>query len=182
MVPGAPLRTIPAQTADGRLILRLLNEALSRLETDRSGARACMEQVRALAAGEGPGPAARGGLAPWQVRRVSARIERDLALPLRLSDVAAEARLSPSYFSRAFRISFGSPFSDYLIARRIEQAQVLLLTSDEPISRIALACGLADQSHLTRLFSRRIGAPPSVWRRQHRQGLQGSPATPQPSL
>lgn len=161
-----------AGSTDDRLILRLLNEALSRLDHDQSGARACVEQVRALASGERPGPTARGGLAPWQVRRVSARIEADLALPLRLSDVAAEARLSPSYFSRAFRISFGAPFSDYLIAQRLEQAQVLLLTTTQPISAVALACGLADQSHLTRLFTQRIGASPSVWRRQRRQDCE----------
>ncbi len=163
--------TAPAGSADERLILRLLNEALLRLDHDQSGARACVEQVRALASGDPPGPSARGGLAPWQVRRVSARIDAALGQPLRLSDVAAEARLSPSYFSRAFRISFGAPFSDYLIARRLEQAQVLLLTSDQPIAAIALACGLADQSHLTRLFTQRVGAPPSVWRRQ-RQGTE----------
>lgn len=162
-----------AGSADDRLILRLLNEALFRLDHDQSGARACVEQVRALAGGgDLPGQAARGGLAPWQVRRVSARIEADLGQPLRLSDVAGEARLSPSYFSRAFRISFGAPFSDYLIARRLEQAQMLLLTTDQAISAVALACGLADQSHLTRLFTQRIGAPPSVWRRQRRGGSQ----------
>ncbi|MBV8472677.1 MAG: helix-turn-helix transcriptional regulator, partial [Hyphomicrobiales bacterium] len=42
----------------------------------------------------------------------------------------------------------------------------LLLTTETPISEIALACGLTDQSHLTRIFKRSVGMPPAAWRRQ----------------
>jgi AraC-like DNA-binding protein len=51
------------------------------------------------------------------------------------------------------------------------------LTSDSPIADIALDCGLADQSHLTRLFSRSEGLPPGAWRRM----LRGSGPRPRPS-
>jgi AraC-like DNA-binding protein len=33
---------------------------------------------------------------------------------------------------------------------------------------IALACGFADQSHMTRAFTTAIGVPPGAWRRQKR--------------
>jgi hypothetical protein len=29
-------------------------------------------------------------------------------------------------------------------------------------------CGFADQSHLTRIFTRLVGTPPSGWRREHK--------------
>jgi AraC family transcriptional regulator len=40
-----------------------------------------------------------------------------------------------------------------------------MLLTDEPLASIAVACGLADQSHLTRLFHRIVGASPASWRR-----------------
>jgi AraC-like DNA-binding protein len=49
--------------------------------------------------------------------------------------------------------------------RRIEWAKRMMHESDEPLSQIALACGLADQAHFTRLFRKFVGMPPSQWRR-----------------
>jgi len=46
-------------------------------------------------------------------------------------------------------------------------AQELMLSTNDPLSQIALACGFADQSHLSKQFRRRLGQTPSVWRRQH---------------
>jgi AraC-like DNA-binding protein len=114
-------------------------------------------------------PSRRGGLAPWQVCRVEAFVDAHLAGGLRIDEAAAVARLSASYFSRAFKATFGVTFCAYALGKRIERAQRLLLTTDDPISSIALACGLADQSHLTRLFSRNVGLPPHAWRRVKRE-------------
>jgi AraC-like DNA-binding protein len=38
-----------------------------------------------------------------------------------------------------------------------------------PLSSVALSCGFADQSHLTRVFTREVGASPAAWRREVRQ-------------
>ncbi|WP_225890025.1 helix-turn-helix domain-containing protein [Indioceanicola profundi] len=55
--------------------------------------------------------------------------------------------------------------------QRIERAKHLMLTTDEPLARIALDCGLADQSHLTRLFRTRVGMSPQSWRREQGAAL-----------
>jgi AraC family transcriptional regulator len=52
-----------------------------------------------------------------------------------------------------------------VIRRRVERAQGLMLATDASLSDIALDCGLADQSHLTRLFRRIVGESPRAWRR-----------------
>jgi AraC-like DNA-binding protein len=85
---------------------------------------------------------------------------------LRIELVAKHVQLSASYFSRAFKATAGVSYSAFLVNVRIELAKQLLLTTDIPISEVALACGLADQSHLTRLFGRVVGLPPNTWRRQ----------------
>jgi AraC family transcriptional regulator len=107
----------------------------------------------------------RGGLCPWQIRKVTSHIEAHLDRTIRNEDLAALVRLNPSHFGRAFRNSFGEPPHEYVIRRRVERAQGLMLSTDASLSDIALDCGLADQSHLTRLFRRIVGESPRAWRR-----------------
>lgn len=107
----------------------------------------------------------RGGLSPWQVRKVLCHIEGHLDRTIRNEDLAALVRLNPSHFGRAFRNSFGEPPHEYVIRRRVERAQGLMLSTEASLSDIALDCGLADQSHLTRLFRRIVGESPRAWRR-----------------
>jgi AraC-like DNA-binding protein len=107
----------------------------------------------------------RGGLSPWQIRMVTNHVEAHLDRPIRNEDLATIVRLNPSHFGRVFRNSFGEPPHEYVIRRRIERAQGLMLSTDASLSEIALDCGLADQSHLTRLFRRVVGESPRAWRR-----------------
>ncbi len=106
-----------------------------------------------------------GGLAAWQIRKVTHFVDANLATPIRNDDLAALTRLTPSHFGRAFRNSVGECPHEFVIRRRLERAQELMLSTDANLSDIALACGLADQSHLTRLFKRLVGESPRAWRR-----------------
>jgi AraC-like DNA-binding protein len=106
-----------------------------------------------------------GGLAPWQVRRLRTHIEGNLGGTIYCEDLARLVSLSLSHFMRAFKESFGCAPHAFLIRRRMEHAQGLMLTTDEALGQIALMCGLADQSHLTRLFRKWVGESPAAWRR-----------------
>jgi AraC family transcriptional regulator len=108
---------------------------------------------------------ARRGLAPWQIRRVLSYIDANLDTPMRNKDLAAVVRLSEFHFNVAFRNSVGHPPHEYIIRRRVERAQGLMLSTNNPLSEIAAECGLADQPHLTRLFRRVVGESPAAWRR-----------------
>jgi AraC-like DNA-binding protein len=109
-----------------------------------------------------------GGLAAWQLKRVLDYIEKNLARPMKVIDVASVTRLSPCYFARAFKRSFGLSVHLYLMHRRVELAQQLMVSTCEPLSKIALSCGMSDQSHLTHWFRRVLGETPNTWRRAHR--------------
>jgi transcriptional regulator GlxA family with amidase domain len=85
-----------------------------------------------------------------------------------MCDLAEIARLSTGYFSRSFTRSVGVTPSSYIAERRLARAQDLMLTTADPLSQIALACGLCDQSQLTRLFRRCLGTKPNTWRRCYR--------------
>ena len=103
-------------------------------------------------------------LAPWQMRRVKEFVNSSLGSTIRLRDCASQARLSVSYFSHAFKATFGTTVCDYVRRRRIERAQQLMLLSTESLSQIALACGFADQAHYCRVFRDVVGMSPNTWR------------------
>ena len=109
--------------------------------------------------------ATRGGLAPWQAKRVAAYIEANINLSIRVADLACIVQLSIAHFFRAFRKSFGQTPLAYVKARRMHHAQVIMLNTREPLSQVALACGMYDQAHFTRVFRKVVGISPSAWRR-----------------
>ncbi|WP_176167815.1 MULTISPECIES: helix-turn-helix transcriptional regulator [Rhodanobacteraceae] len=164
-------------------VAHLLEQALTAVETDLATTRACVAQVAALLEREEkarpaaqtvpPDPVVRrrvgAGLAPWQARRVSAHVNDNLGFPITIDQLAGIAGLSSSYFCRAFKDTFGDPPHAYIMRRRVERAQSLMLQTREPLSQIALACGLSDQAHLCNLFRRLVGQSPSHWRRSRWQ-------------
>lgn len=150
-------------------VLELFTAVTSALEDERESAEESL--VRAARLLRQPteaapqGPVSKGGLAPWQVRKVTTYIEANLGSPIRSDDLAAMVRLTACHFSRAFRNTFGTPPLQYVAERRMELAQGLMLSSDAPLSQIALDCGCSDQAHFSRLFRRFVGETPRDWRR-----------------
>ncbi|MDK1386235.1 AraC family transcriptional regulator [Sinorhizobium sp. 8-89] len=111
----------------------------------------------------------RGGLAPWQERRAKEILLAHLDGDIALEALARECGLSRSHFARAFKETTGAPPHRWLLARRIERAQDLLLNSSLSITQIASSCGFADQSHFTRVFAKIVQAGPGEWRRTRRR-------------
>jgi AraC family transcriptional regulator len=110
-------------------------------------------------------PPLRKGLAPWVIRKVQTYIETHLDSAIRAADLAALAELSTFHFCRAFRESFNLPPHTYLMSRRIERAQGLMLQTNLTLAQIAIDCGLSDQAHLNKSFRRFVGQSPGAWRR-----------------
>jgi AraC-like DNA-binding protein len=109
----------------------------------------------------------RGGLAPWQKRKIDRYLQENLRRSIHVDQLADHACLSVSHFCRAFKKSFGNSPHNYIIQLRLELAQKLMLTTDEPLSQIATDCGFADQAHLTKLFRRWLNESPRAWRRRN---------------
>ena len=89
----------------------------------------------------------------------------DLAGETPLSLIAEACGLSVSHFSRAFHKSVGVPPHAWLLQARVDRAKTLLRRREGNMSEIALACGFADHSLVTRVFRRRVGVAPATWRR-----------------
>ena|ERR1700733_12890246 len=114
-------------------------------------------------------------LTPARRRQIMDFIDAHLDRPLRVVEMAAHLGLSPSHFSRAFHFSMKMSPHRYLMVRRLNKVQVLLVTSNMPLAEIALLAGFCDQSHLSRYFRNGFGMTPRSFRRQYRS-LQPGPA------
>jgi AraC family transcriptional regulator len=111
---------------------------------------------------------ARGGLAPWQLRRAYEFIDANLGGDPSISEVADQCGLSSGYFSRAFKRESGFSPHRWLMKRRVERAKELLRDAGLRLADIAQVCGFVDQSHFARVFSKSEGCSPGRWRRLHR--------------
>jgi transcriptional regulator GlxA family with amidase domain len=112
-------------------------------------------------------PIARGGLAPWQMRKADRYLRSNLDRSVRLDEVAALIPLSRSHFCRAFKVTAGESVGRYIIRLRVELAQGMMLSTRDPLSQIAIASGFADQAHLCKRFRRVVGETPNAWRRRN---------------
>jgi AraC family transcriptional regulator len=157
----------PARRGADVSLERLLDDVRRTMVVDPAFARSAALQLATLlsAPPSSGGAIARGGLAPWQPHKIDRYLRENLARPLRLRALAEQVNLSVSHFNRSFKVSRGMTPHVYIVKLRLELARSLMLTTEDPLCGIALACGLADQAHLTRLFRRRFGETPAAWRR-----------------
>lgn len=101
---------------------------------------------------------------PAGLSRVIAHIEANLAEPLPVDRLAAFADMSRAHFVRSFAAAVGSAPSDYVLEKRLERVERLLLASEMPISAIAEAAGFADGNYLAKVLRRRRGMAPLEFR------------------
>jgi AraC family transcriptional regulator len=168
------VRSLPVKNLITIEVDRLLEDVRLGLDYDLTGATKAAGRLAAVLASKlrqdtCPTPA-RGGLAPWQMRKLRTYIEDQLDGRLLVDDLAKVVSLSVSYFSRSFKQSFGEAPHNYIIRTRVARAQALMRTTGESLSQIALACGLLDQAHLCRRFRQVTGTTPGAWRRSHAIG------------
>jgi transcriptional regulator GlxA family with amidase domain len=160
---------------DRDTVSKLLAAATASLDSDRDLAKVCIQRAAELLRSSRDGkhapgaPAARGGLAGWQKQRLAEYVAANLGSSIRAAELARVAGLSIGHFFRAFRETFGEPPLLYISRQRMQRCQQLMLSTDAPLSQIALDCGMCDQAHLTRVFRRIVGVNPGVWRRQFAQ-------------
>ena len=102
----------------------------------------------------------------------SADIERALKYialnyqqPLTLEEVAGYCNLSPTYFSRKFRLITGQTFKEHVNYIRLRQATQMLLMTDNSITKIAMLCGFGSSNYFKDLFRASTGRSPREYRK-----------------
>jgi len=167
--PNPPSHGISAEVAG------ILDEIRAEIVRSPATARAAALRLVLLLAprAAAESPISRGGLAPWQKRKIDCYLREHLERPLQVKRLAQQVSLSASHFCRAFKDSFGTTPHMHIVRLRLERARQLMATTRDPLSDIALRCGLADQAHLSKLFRRWMGETPNAWRRRNFTDLPG---------
>jgi AraC family transcriptional regulator len=108
---------------------------------------------------------------PPAIERVRAHVEQNLGNPLQVERLAALAEMSRAHFVRQFTAALGQPPSEWVLERRIERIERLLVATDMSVAAIAEATGFAGPNYLAKAFRRRRGMAPLEYRTAGRQSL-----------
>lgn len=96
--------------------------------------------------------------------RIKAYIDEHYMEPISLETIGNELHISPWYASRLFKSMTGYSPIQYLLRRRIGEAQTLLISTDLPITEIAFRVGYDTQSYFNAQFTKYVGMPPKQFR------------------
>ena len=87
--------------------------------------------------------------------------------PITLQTMGESLRVSPYYLSHVFKQMSGYSPMQYLLRRRIGEAQTLLITTDLSITRIAEMVGYDTQSYFNLQFTKNVGMSPGKFRQNY---------------
>ena len=102
-----------------------------------------------------------------RVLKVKDYISKNYMNEIRLNDVASLAGMSPSAFSRFFKLHTGRNLSDYIIDMRLGYASRMLVDSTHSIAEIGYGCGFNNLSNFNRIFKKKKGCSPSEFRENY---------------
>ena len=80
-----------------------------------------------------------------------------------LAELAHDSGISRFQLLRRYTAAYGVPPHAWLLQRRVERARTLIRDGQATLADAAATCGFADQSHLTRVFTRHFGYTPVAW-------------------
>ena len=88
--------------------------------------------------------------------------------PVSLTDVAAQANLSPYHFLRIYKQAYGETPHEFLTRLRIERAKTLLARGSHNVTEACFEVGFSRLGSFSNLFAYRVGLSPSEYRRYAR--------------
>ncbi|MHA6480884.1 AraC family transcriptional regulator [Paenibacillus sp. strain BS8-2] len=100
-------------------------------------------------------------------------IELHFQEPFRLEQLASDIHLSKFHVSRLFREETGQTVTDYLLARRIQEACLMLGSSDLSVETIGARVGWPIPSHFASQFRKWVGCTPTQYRNKQQMLLAG---------
>ncbi len=104
-----------------------------------------------------------------RVSKIEDYIDKNYATDVRLSVLADLVGMTPTAFSRFFSQRTGKTISEYVIDIRLGHAARYLVDSTMSILEICYACGFNNVSNFNRLFKKKKGCTPKVFRENYKK-------------
>ncbi|MBC8079158.1 MAG: helix-turn-helix transcriptional regulator [Gorillibacterium sp.] len=95
-------------------------------------------------------------------------IDKNYTRNIPLNEIANQLYLSPHYLSHIFKEEIGNSPINYLIQRRIGEAQKLLLNTDLTVQEISQEVGYENANYFSMIFKKVTGKSPSLYRKSQR--------------
>jgi AraC-like DNA-binding protein len=121
---------------------------------------------RLLFSSRGTGRPARAKKSLERIESIAAFLDGHYREHISIDDIGRAVGLHPNYAMSIFRRECGLTIWQYLMRRRLAQAQLLLLTSDMPVLGVALESGFGSLPRFYAVFSRECGVSPGDYRRR----------------
>ena len=102
-----------------------------------------------------------------RVLKVKEFINTHMNDELRLEQLANLVGMTPTAFSRFFKLRTGKTLSEYIVDIRLGQAARLLVDTADSVSEICWNCGFNTLSNFNRLFRKRKGCSPTEFREKY---------------
>lgn len=99
-----------------------------------------------------------------RVLKVKNFINNNYQDEIRLPQLAGIAGMSPSAFSRFFKLHTGRNLTEYIIDIRLGAASRMLVDTSQSISEISFKCGFNNLSNFNRIFKKKKGCSPTEFR------------------
>lgn len=102
----------------------------------------------------------------YNIQPILLYIQNNLERNIRVAELADMACFSKDHFSRVFKSITGMAPCDYMIRKRIERAQFLLLTTELEQKEIIEQTGFTSTSYFSRIFKKYTSHTPEKYRKQ----------------
>ena len=99
-------------------------------------------------------------------------IDKNLSSKITLADLSWNLHCSTVTLTEHFKEQFGITIMQYVMQRRMEMAEQMLLGSNASVSEIAAGCGFADVEYFSRTFKSIHGESPKRWRKKQQSGTE----------
>ncbi len=98
-------------------------------------------------------------------------VDRHYMTKISLEDLSKKARVSPSYYSRLFKMSTGVSLSDYVTRLRINRAKELLLMPNYRCKEVAQSLGYVDEFYFSKMFKKVLGVSPTDYTQKNKKSI-----------
>lgn len=102
---------------------------------------------------------------PTTIQKIVQEIRSDYAKNITLTDLAGKYGISIGHLSGLVKKELNMSFSDYIAARRVQEAKELLKDDTLSIEEIAMQVGYSDYFYFTKVFKKNVGTSPSKYRK-----------------
>lgn len=162
------IHTCAGGTASLDMMLNLIGQDFDDNLVNRICEQALTDRVREQSDRQRLPLRARLGVQNSKVLSIIEVMEKNLAEPLSLLEIADDAGLSRRQIERLFRQEMGRSPARYYLEIRLERARHLLVQSTLPVVEVAVACGFVSASHFSKCYREIYNRSPQQERAERR--------------